>query len=217
MSGNEQDERLACGVEIATLVDQVAEGTPPADPEHQATCPHCGPALSEIEELWGRVRELAREEVVTPEQLAGRIIRRIRQEVTTRRLEVPLEAVVPRLVRHALLHSDRGTTRIADAVVADVVSRVVCEVPGVHSLGGGSLAGALQAGIPVGATAEGVKVEVGGERVAVHVRLVVRYGASIARVANAVRASVIRNVDAVTGLEVAEVNITVEDVNIEGD
>lgn len=215
MTGNEQDERLACGVEIATLVDQVADGTPPADPEHQVTCPHCGPALSEIEELWGRVRELAREEVVTPEQLARSIIRRIRQDVTARRLEVPLEAVVPRLLRHALFHSERGTTRIADAVVAEIVSGVVREVPGVHSLGGG-LAGALQAGIPVGATTEGVEVEVSGERVAVHVRLVVRHGASIARVANAVRASVIRNVAAVTGLEVAEVNITVEDVHVGG-
>lgn len=209
-------ERLPCGVELATLVDQVAEGTSPADPEHQATCPHCGPALAELDDLWGWVRELAREEVVVPARLVEKVIRRIREEVASLALRAPLEAVAPRLVEHALLLAERGATRIADSVVAEFASRAALEVPGVHSLDRGGLVGAIQGRVPTGAAPEGVAVEVEEERVTVHLQLVVVYGESIPDVTNAVRSHVIRSVEAMTGLEVAKVNIAVQDVDAEG-
>ena len=60
--------------------------------------------------------------------------------------------------------------------------------------------------------ARGVHVEVGERQAAVDLDIVVVYGASIVDVANAVRENVIGRVEAMTGLEVTEVNVTVDDV-----
>jgi uncharacterized alkaline shock family protein YloU len=57
-----------------------------------------------------------------------------------------------------------------------------------------------------------VTVEVGERQAAVDLDLVVVYGVSIVDVAQAVRENVIGNVERMTGLEVTEVNVTVDDV-----
>jgi uncharacterized alkaline shock family protein YloU len=62
---------------------------------------------------------------------------------------------------------------------------------------------------------QGVGVEVGERQAAVDLDVVVDYGASIVDVAGAVRRNVIGRVEAMTGLEVTEVNITVDDVFID--
>ena len=210
MSEDERGERLRCGFELGSLVDQVAEGLPAQDPAHQAVCPHCQAALRELEELWGHVRELAREDVVPPERVARRVIRRVREQLAALG-RLPLEVVVPRLIRHALLDGPRGTTRIADSVVALIVKQVARGVRGVHSLGRAGIAAPLRASVRV-ETAPGVLVEVSGHRVAIAVELVTAYATSIPDVAAAVRRRVIENVEAMTGLEVVEVSITVVDV-----
>jgi uncharacterized alkaline shock family protein YloU len=43
------------------------------------------------------------------------------------------------------------------------------------------------------------------------------YGQSIVEIAGAVRRNVIARVESMTGLEVTEVNITIDDLHVEGD
>ncbi|MEJ7567360.1 MAG: Asp23/Gls24 family envelope stress response protein [Gaiellaceae bacterium] len=188
--------RLACGRELARLVDQVADGLPPAEPEHQRTCLHCQAALGELEDLWGQVRALAREEIVAPERIVSSVIRRIHEGLAATPREVPLEEVLSRLVRHALLETDHGTTRIADSVVAKIVDHAVRGLRGVGLTGG-----------PPSAS-----VAVNGSRVTIRLPLAIRYGVSLAEASAAARMSVIEQVEGLTGLVVDAVDISVEDV-----
>lgn len=122
------------------------------------------------------------------------------------------------------LSTDHGTTRISDAVVAKIAGIAAREISGVHAMGTGSsrALGALRERIPVGAAGpnitQGVAVEVGERQAAVDLDIVVEYGVAIADLTQAVRQNVIRRVEGMTGLEVTEVNITVDDIYIgEGD
>ncbi|MHB1810086.1 MAG: Asp23/Gls24 family envelope stress response protein [Solirubrobacteraceae bacterium] len=119
------------------------------------------------------------------------------------------------------LHSDRGTTTIADSVVSKVAGIAAREVEGVHRLGGGGAARAFgnmteRVGLG-GVINQGVAVEVGERQAAVDLTLVVEYGESIPRIAEQVRNQVIRRVEGITGLEVTEVNIAVDDLHLPGE
>ncbi|MET8081328.1 Asp23/Gls24 family envelope stress response protein [Streptomyces sp. NPDC005303] len=115
----------------------------------------------------------------------------------------------------------RGKTTIADSVVAKVAGMAAREVPGIHNLGGGMARafGAMRERVPGGGGAgggvtRGVKVEVGERQAAVDLNVVVEYGVSIVDVAGDVRSNVIGAVERMTGLEVVEVNIAVDDVRL---
>jgi uncharacterized alkaline shock family protein YloU len=120
------------------------------------------------------------------------------------------------------LVSKQGTTTIADTVVQKIAGLAAREVNGVYDLGGGGAARALSAlrdRIP-GASAsvgQGVSVEVGEKQAAVDLQLLVEYGVAIADLARSVRRNVITAIEQMTGLEVVEVNINVNDVHIPGD
>ena len=95
------------------------------------------------------------------------------------------------------------------------------EVSGVYALGGGAARtlGSLRERIP-GATqsaGQGVSVEVGEKQAAVDLDLVTEYGAPIADVARSVRRNVISSVEGMTGLQVTEVNISVNDIHLPTD
>ncbi|SFR24086.1 Uncharacterized conserved protein YloU, alkaline shock protein (Asp23) family [Lentzea waywayandensis] len=116
------------------------------------------------------------------------------------------------------LVTDKGSTTIADVVVQKVAGLAAREIRGVHALGGGATRAlsALRDRIP-GATAsagQGVSVEVGEKQAAVDLELVVEYGVPIADLAKSVRTNVITAIEQITGLEVVEVNINVNDVHI---
>lgn len=113
----------------------------------------------------------------------------------------------------------RGKTTIADGVVAKIAGMAAREVPGIYSLGGGMARafGAMRERVPGGGgggVARGVKVEVGERQAAVDLDVVVEYGVSIVDVAGGVRTNVISAVERMTGLEVVEVNIAVDDVHL---
>lgn len=123
--------------------------------------------------------------------------------------------------KSATLVTDEGTTTIADTVVQKISGLATREVSGVHALGGSAARAfsAIRERIP-GASAsagQGVAVEVGERQTAVDLQIVVEYGVSIADVARAVRRNVINSIEQMTGLEVVEVNINVNDVYIPGD
>ncbi|MEU6526784.1 Asp23/Gls24 family envelope stress response protein [Streptomyces sp. NPDC046924] len=113
---------------------------------------------------------------------------------------------------------NRGSTTIADTVVAKIASMAAREVPEVHNLGAGVARafGAMRERVPGGSSSvtQGVKVEVGERQTAVDLDLVVHYGAAIADTAADVRTNVITAIERMTGLEVVEVNIAVDDVRL---
>ena len=114
----------------------------------------------------------------------------------------------------------QGRTTIADSVVQKIAGMAAREVTGVHSLGGGAsrafgaLRGAVGGGAPSPTT--GVAVEVGERQAAVDIDCVVEYGVSIADLAASIRRNVISSVERMTGLQVTEVNISVDDVHLPG-
>ncbi|MFE9649165.1 Asp23/Gls24 family envelope stress response protein [Streptomyces sp. NPDC006365] len=112
----------------------------------------------------------------------------------------------------------RGNTTVADGVVAKIAGMAAREIPEIHNLGGGIARafGAVRERVPGRGSdiTRGVSVEVGERQAAVDLNVVVEYGASITDTAGDVRANVIDAVERMTGLEVVEVNITVDDVHL---
>jgi uncharacterized alkaline shock family protein YloU len=121
------------------------------------------------------------------------------------------------------LLSERGKTIIADSVVAKIAGIATREIPGVHAMGSGAarVIGTIRDRIPVGGAAkgvtQGVSVEVGERQAAVDLDIVVEYGVPIVDVSASVRDNVSSRLERLTGLEVTEVNVTVDDVYLEND
>jgi uncharacterized alkaline shock family protein YloU len=117
--------------------------------------------------------------------------------------------------------AERGTTTIADVVVAKTAGITARQVYGVHALGSGAAQriGAVRQRIGAGGPGftSGVSVDVGEKEAAVDLVIEVNYGEPVHRVADNVRNDVISAVEGITGLQVVEVNITVDDVYVEGD
>ncbi len=111
-----------------------------------------------------------------------------------------------------------GKTTISSVVVQKVAGLATREVTGIHALGGGvsRAFGAIRERIPGSGTVttSGVSVEVGEKQAAIDLDVVVEYGARIVDVARAVRRNVIGQVEQITGLEVIEVNIAVNDIHL---
>ncbi len=115
--------------------------------------------------------------------------------------------------------TSQGKTTIAASVVQKIAGIAAREISGVHSMGGGvsRTFGALRERIPGGtgtSNVSGVTVEVGEKQAAIDLDIVVEYGASIVELARAVRRNVIGAVERMTGLEVIEVNIAVNDIHL---
>jgi uncharacterized alkaline shock family protein YloU len=117
------------------------------------------------------------------------------------------------------LQTERGGTRIEDSVVSKIAGIAAQEVDGVRMGGGTSQAiGGLLSSVTGGSSggsggqSRGVSVEVGEVEAAIDVTLTVAYGISIPQVAEAVRRNIINRVENLVGLNVTEVNITVNDV-----
>jgi uncharacterized alkaline shock family protein YloU len=116
----------------------------------------------------------------------------------------------------------QGKTTIASGVVQKIAGIAARDVSGVYSMGGGvsRAFGAIRERIPGGSgtsQAAGVQVEVGEKQAAIDLDLVVEYGAGIVELARAVRRNVIGAVEQMTGLEVIEVNIAVNDIHMPGE
>jgi uncharacterized alkaline shock family protein YloU len=117
------------------------------------------------------------------------------------------------------LETAKGTTSIAESVVAKIAAIAAREVDGVDSLGG-ALSGALASVVGRIRGDEhktaGVGVEVGTKQAAVDISLTITYPASIPQVAESVRQNVITRIESMTGLEVVEVNVAVADLAFAG-
>jgi uncharacterized alkaline shock family protein YloU len=124
--------------------------------------------------------------------------------------------------RRTELATPKGKTSISDAVVRKIAGVATREVSGVHDLGSGPsrAVGTFRSRIPGSSgpnISQGVAVEVGERQAAVDLDVVTEYGVSIVDLSQAVRRNVISSVEGMTGLEVTEVNIAVDDVYILGE
>ena len=90
-----------------------------------------------------------------------------------------------------------------------------------YAMGAGAarMAGAVRERVPGARVSEsqGVAVEVGERQAAADVDLVIEYGVAIPDLASAVRRNVINAVERMSGLEVTEVNISIDDIHLSGD
>jgi uncharacterized alkaline shock family protein YloU len=114
------------------------------------------------------------------------------------------------------LVTEHGRTSIADGVVAKIAGIATREVDGVYAVGGGAAraVGAVRERMGAKTHSQGVTVEVGERQAAVDVDVVLEYGTSIADVAHGIRRNVITSIERMTGLEVTEVNVSVNDIHI---
>lgn len=116
------------------------------------------------------------------------------------------------------LQTERGGTRIEDSVVQKIAGIAAQEVDGVRMGGGttqavGGILSSITGGSAGGGSqARGVSVEVGEVESAVDITMTVEYGKSIPQISEAVRRNIVNRIENLTGLNVTEVNITVNDV-----
>lgn len=113
----------------------------------------------------------------------------------------------------------QGKTVINDAVVAKVAGIAAREVPGVYALGGGAARalGALRDAMNNTDLGQGISVEVGETQVATDVTIVAEYPVSLQKVAADVRAAITQAIEQIVGLQVTEVNVTINDVHVPSD
>jgi uncharacterized alkaline shock family protein YloU len=141
-------------------------------------------------------------------------------DTTTGPGATPGSSVTTRSEGASPLESGHGRTSISDAVVTKVAGIAAREVSGVYSLGGGAARafGSLTSRVGIGdERTQGVSVEVGETEAAVDLVVIIEYGESIPRVSQAIRENVIRRIEGITGLNVTEVNISVNDLWFPGD
>ncbi|GAA2152231.1 hypothetical protein GCM10009760_48530 [Kitasatospora kazusensis] len=117
--------------------------------------------------------------------------------------------------------AERGRTALAVGVVEKIAGMAAREVSGIHALGSGlsRTFGAMRDRVPGGKSSvgRGIKAEVGEKQTAIDIALVVEYGVVIPKLAAQVRENIITAVERMTGLEVVEVNIAVNDVHLPDD
>ncbi len=116
------------------------------------------------------------------------------------------------------LVSSTGRTSIADSVVQKIAGIAAREISGVYDLGSGAARafGAVKerVGQAQPNVSQGVKVEVGEVQAAIDLNIIVEYGVSLSDLASSVRRNVISAVERMTGLQVTEVNISVDDIHL---
>jgi uncharacterized alkaline shock family protein YloU len=115
-----------------------------------------------------------------------------------------------------------GKITVAQGVVQKIAGIACREVSGVHAMGVSTSRtfGAIRERIPGSSgpnVAQGVGVEVGETEAAIDLDIVVEYGVSIADLGRSIQRNVKQAVERMTGLEVVEVNINIDDLYMPGD
>ncbi|WP_170323107.1 Asp23/Gls24 family envelope stress response protein [Acrocarpospora macrocephala] len=158
-------------------------------------------------------------EVVSYEETAGSVIDEPAEEA-------PAAEETPATVEAA--HVDaisvsglKGKITVADEVVEKVTALAALQVPGVADLGG-DFERAFESvrdriGFGSKRANQGVKAEIQDGLVAIDVTIVIVYGHVVMEVAAEVQSNVATSVAQMLGMEVVEVNVTVDDVRLPGE
>lgn len=127
------------------------------------------------------------------------------------------DAVEPAADRRS---ADGGSVNIDQSVVQKIAGIACREISGVHAMGASASRafGAVRERIPGSSgpsVAQGVGVEVGETEAAVDLDIVVEYGVSIPDLARSIQRNVKQAVERMTGLDVVEVNVNVDDLYLD--
>lgn len=106
-----------------------------------------------------------------------------------------------------------GNVNIADEVVTVIASLAAGEVKGVAGMSGG-LAGGFAELLGKKNFSKGVKLTVAEKKVTLDLSVIVEYGAKIPEVAWELQEKVKNEVEAMTGMQVMAVNVSVDGVNV---
>jgi uncharacterized alkaline shock family protein YloU len=117
------------------------------------------------------------------------------------------------------LSTDDGRITVAQGVVQKIAGMATREIAGVYAMGTGSSRafGAIRERIPGSSgpnVAQGVGVEVGETQAAIDLDIVIEYGVSVADLGRSIQRNVKQSIERMTGLEVVEVNVMVDDVHL---
>ncbi len=120
------------------------------------------------------------------------------------------------------LVTDGGKITVADSVVQKIAGIACREISGVHAMGVSTSRafGAVRERLPGSSgpsVAQGVGVEVGETEAAIDLDIVIDYGVSIAELGRSIQRNVKQAVERMTGLNVVEVNINIDDLYLPGD
>ncbi len=117
------------------------------------------------------------------------------------------------------LESERGRTTVGDGVVSKVAGMAAREVEGIRMGGTASRAaeGVLKNVTGSQSLSRGVSVEVGRVETAIDLTVAMEYGRNILQLTQRVRDRITERVENLTGLQVAELNVTVNDVIFRGE
>src|SRR5947208_17183744 len=109
------------------------------------------------------------------------------------------------------LSSSLGRITISTGAIAQIVSETTARCYGVVGMGGGARAkvGRL---LPRGRTTQGISVSGDGDAVSLDLHVVVEYGLNLTEVAATIRSPVQYEVERLTGLRVAAVDVHIQDV-----
>jgi uncharacterized alkaline shock family protein YloU len=119
------------------------------------------------------------------------------------------------------LATGEGKISVAQGVVQKIAGIACREISGVHAMGVSTSRafGAVRERIPGSSgpnVAQGVGVEVGETEAAIDLDIVVEYGVSIADLGRSIQRNVKQAVERMTGLDVVEVNVNVDDLYMPG-
>ncbi|MCR5594843.1 MAG: Asp23/Gls24 family envelope stress response protein [Lachnospiraceae bacterium] len=107
-----------------------------------------------------------------------------------------------------------GSVKIADDVVGMIAALAATEVEGVHGMAG--VTADLLDKVGVKATGRGVKVDVNGKNVKLHVSIVMEYGYNIPTTCQKVQDRIKTTVENMTGLDVSDVSVKISGISVSG-
>ncbi len=139
--------------------------------------------------------------------------------VSAKPMPMTADASEPSAERRA---ANGGKVTVDESVVQKIAGIACREISGVHAMGVSTSRafGAVRERIPGSSgpnIAQGVGVEVGESEAAIDLDIVVEYGVSIADLGRSIQRNVKQAVERMTGLDVVEVNINVDDLYLPGE
>lgn len=122
------------------------------------------------------------------------------------------EKVEEKKVENELSVENSGIT-ISDDAIAVIAGKAVSEVSGISNMAGGFAGGITEVLSGKKNLAKGIKVDSETKNLKIDVHIIVDYGVRIPDIAFDIQNRVKKNVEAMTGLKVQQVNVHVQGVN----
>ncbi len=192
-------ERLPCGTDPERLVGYAADGAWPEAGSHEAGCGYCQAAMGQFADLWRPVREWSTREVSVPDRFVAAVMSRVR-----RMAQSP---------RHAISASARGATVVTSWVLGLLAAAATRDTPGVVAVTGTPTGPRRRAAVRYGA--DGVDIdEIDAAAISVRTSISAGPVASLPDLADAVRRNVMAAIGDHTELDVAAVDIDIDDFEV---